>query len=154
MGTVPRRSFRPYRTAVYRLSARKTVKRKRSKSPLGIGSGIFGISFEKERGEAYMQYSTFAAIDIGSYDVILEISRSPKSRVSEAWIRSAIGWSLEKIRTRWGKSARKWKRSSAACSQISCGSWRATAWMLTAPWLRAQSVRRRTASMSLEKSVS
>lgn len=26
-----------------------------------------------------MQYSTFAAIDIGSYDVILEILRSPKA---------------------------------------------------------------------------
>lgn len=30
-----------------------------------------------------MQYSTFAAIDIGSYDVILEIFEISKSRVSK-----------------------------------------------------------------------
>lgn len=68
-----------------------------------------------------MQYSTFAAIDIGSYDVILEIFEISKNRESEAWIRSVIGWSLEKIRTRWEKFALKWKKSCAVYSQILCG---------------------------------
>lgn len=78
-----------------------------------------------------MQYSTFAAIDIGSYDVILEIFEISKSRVSEAWIRSATGWSLEKILTRLEKFARKWKKSCAVYSQILCGLWKAIAWTIT-----------------------
>ena len=34
----------------------------------------------KKKEEAYMQYSTFAAIDIGSYDVILEIFEISKKQ--------------------------------------------------------------------------
>ena len=46
-----------------------------------MGSGLFGIYlWKKKGGKAYMQYSTFAAIDIGSYDVILEIFEISKKQ--------------------------------------------------------------------------
>lgn len=101
-----------------------------------------------------MQYSTFAAIDIGSYDVILEIFEISKKQgirsVDKICHRMELGkdtYTLGKIRPEMEEEL---CRVLADFVRIMEG-YRV---MLTAPWLRAQSVRRRTASMSLEKSVS
>ena len=78
-----------------------------------------------------MQYSTFAAIDIGSYDVILEIFEISKKQGIRSVDKICHRMELGKIRTRWEKFARKWKKSCAVYSQILCGLWKAIAWTIT-----------------------
>ncbi len=100
-----------------------------------------------------MQYSTFAAIDIGSYDVILEIFEISKKQgirsVDKICHRMELGkdtYTLGKIRPEW--------KSCAVYSQILCGLWKAIAWTITVQRHPVRSVRRRTVSMSLEKFIS
>ena len=45
-----------------------------------MGAGFLGYPLKKKEEKQYMQYSTFAAIDIGSYDVILEIFEISKKQ--------------------------------------------------------------------------
>ena len=97
-----------------------------------------------------MQYSTFAAIDIGSYDVILEIFEISKKQgirsVDKICHRMELGkdtYTLGKIRPEMEEEL---CRVLADFVRIMEG-YRVDAY---APWLRAQSVRRRTAPMSLE----
>ena len=96
-----------------------------------------------------MQYSTFAAIDIGSYDVILEIFEISKKQgirsVDKICHRMELGkdtYTLGKIRP---------EMEEELCRVLA---WKAIAWTITVQRHPVRSVRRRTVSMSLEKFIS
>ena len=85
-------------------TARKTVKRKRSKVRLVLGAGFLGYPLKKKEEKRICSIPHLLPLISAATTSFWRFSRSPKSRVSEAWIRSAIGWSLEKIRTRLGEN--------------------------------------------------
>ena len=60
-----------------------------------------------------MQISTFAAIEIGSYSINMEIFEISRKSGSVPLTRCGGGWSWAKILTVWERSERSWWVSSA-----------------------------------------
>ena len=86
-----------------------------------------------------MQIATFAAIDIGTYDVFLEIFEIPESSESKALTKIRTESSWERIRIPTEKSVLSWRKSSARFWKILSGLWTDIRWTPIGQWLQAPS---------------